>query len=58
MLGRVRTPAEQQARVEAVDAAAVQATFARMLAQPPAVAVVGKLRPGAGERFMTRLSAA
>lgn len=55
VLGRVRTPAEQQARVDAVDAAAVRATFARMLAQPPAVAVVGKLRPGAGERFVARL---
>jgi hypothetical protein len=27
-----------------------------MLAQPPAVAVVGKLRPGAGERFVGRLT--
>jgi len=56
VLGRVRMPAEQQARVLAVDEAEVRATFARMLSHLPAVAVVGKLRPGAGERFMARLA--
>jgi predicted Zn-dependent peptidase len=55
VLGQMRSPAEQRERVQAVGADQVRATFARMLAQSPAVAVVGKLRPGAAERFVARL---
>lgn len=51
VLGAVRTPAEQRQRIGAVDARRVRESFVQMLAQPPAVAVVGRLRPGAGERF-------
>jgi predicted Zn-dependent peptidase len=55
VLGRLRPPAEQRERVDAVSAAQVRDTFARMLAQPPSVAVVGKVKAGAGERFVARL---
>lgn len=53
--GRVRTPAELQARTEAVDAAQVGEAFAAMLAARPAVAIAGKLPAGVTERWRARL---
>jgi hypothetical protein len=56
--GRVRPRAEQLERLHALGAAEVGAAFRRLLAEPPALAIVGKLKPGAGERFVQRLAAA
>lgn len=48
--GRVRSRAELLARVDAVDAEAVRAEFARMLAMPASLAIAGRVRKGASER--------
>ncbi|NRF69037.1 insulinase family protein [Aquincola sp. S2] len=56
--GRVRPRAEQLERLQAIGAGEVGAAFQRLLAQAPALAIVGKLKPGAGERFSARLAAA
>ena len=50
VLGRVRSAAEQRAAIEAVDAETVRRSFAAMLAQPPALAVTGKVPAGLRER--------
>jgi predicted Zn-dependent peptidase len=57
--GRVRSRAEQAARVDAVSAEAVRDAFRRMLAATPAVAVAGRLGKGlqAGHRFGELLAA-
>jgi len=49
--GRVRSPEELRERVQAVSADAVRATFARMLAAPPVLALAGKLGALTGERL-------
>jgi predicted Zn-dependent peptidase len=49
--GRVRSPEELRDRVQSVDADAVRAAFARMLAAPPALAIAGKLGALTGERL-------
>ncbi len=50
VLGRVRGTAEQRAAIEAVDAESVRTCFATMLAEPPALAVTGKVPAGLRER--------
>ncbi|WP_284620367.1 M16 family metallopeptidase [Aquabacterium humicola] len=56
--GRVRSRAEQLERLQALGTAEVGSAFRRLLAEPPALAIVGKLKPGAGERFVQRLATA
>lgn len=53
--GRLRSRREWLERVQAVPAERLREAFARMLAMPPAVAIVGKLVAGAGERFEAAL---
>jgi len=57
--GRVRSRAEQAARVESVGAREVSEVFARMLAAPVSVAIVGRSGKGAqhAERFAGLLAA-
>ncbi len=45
--GRVRSRAEQAARIEAVTAEQVREAFVRMLGAPPAVAIAGRIGKGA-----------
>ncbi|HSW07251.1 M16 family metallopeptidase [Aquabacterium sp.] len=54
--GRVCSRAELLARIQAVTADEVQQAFGRMLAAPPALAIVGKLAKGADERFLAQLA--
>jgi len=49
-LGRVRPRSEVAARIDAVGPLEVRRAFARMLAERPAVALVGKLRKGLPEK--------
>ena len=56
--GRVRSRGEVMARIEAVTAEQVRAEFARMLAQPAAVAVAGKVGNGVRERVGELIAAA
>ncbi len=49
-LGRVRSPAERQAALDAVGADALRAAFGAMLERGPALAIVGKLPRGMGQR--------
>jgi predicted Zn-dependent peptidase len=51
VLGRVRSREERLEAIQAVGAAEVSETFARMLAQRPSVAVAGRVRKGAKERI-------
>ncbi len=46
-LGHIRSQAERLERMLAVDARTLQAAFAQMLEQPPAIAVAGKVRMAA-----------
>jgi hypothetical protein len=46
----VRSRPELLARVEAIDAEAVRAEFARMLAMPASLAIAGRVKKGANER--------
>jgi predicted Zn-dependent peptidase len=55
--GRVRSPAELQARVEAVTADQVRQVFAHMLAAPPVLALAGKLGTLTGERLRELVAA-
>jgi predicted Zn-dependent peptidase len=48
--GRVRTREEWQARLDAVDADAVQREFARLLASPAALAITGRVPAGTREK--------
>lgn len=48
--GRVRSAAELDAAFDALDAERVRATFARLLAEPVALALAGKLAKGSLER--------
>lgn len=48
--GRVRARQEWQARLDAVDADAVQREFQRLLSQPAALAITGKVPAGTKER--------
>ena len=57
-LGRVRAPAERQAQLDAVDADALRAAFAAMLERGPALAIVGKLPRGMGQRAKAIFGAA
>jgi predicted Zn-dependent peptidase len=49
-LGRVRPRAELLEGIEAVTAGQVRAAFERMLQQPAAVAIAGRVRRGAADR--------
>jgi predicted Zn-dependent peptidase len=53
--GRLRSPGEWLDKVQAVPAERLRDAFARMLAAPPALAVVGKLVAGAEQRFEAAL---
>ena len=55
--GRVRSPEELRARVEAVSADQVRETFARMLAAAPVLALAGKLGALTGERLRELVAA-
>ena len=55
--GRVRSPEELRARVEAVSADQVRETFARMLAASPVLALAGKLGALTGERLRELVAA-
>jgi len=55
--GRVRSPEELRARVEAVTADQVREAFARMLAAPPVLALAGKLGTLTGERLRELVAA-
>jgi predicted Zn-dependent peptidase len=55
--GRVRSRGEILQRIEAIGAAQVLDAFGRMLAQPPAVAVAGRVRRVAHERIAELLGA-
>ena len=55
--GRVRSPEELCARVEAVSADQVRETFARMLAASPVLALAGKLGALTGERLRELVAA-
>lgn len=54
--GRVRPRSELLARLEAATAEDVRQAFERLLAQPPAVSVVGRAPTGAAQRFVDRLA--
>ncbi|MBK6862883.1 MAG: insulinase family protein [Ideonella sp.] len=58
--GRIRSRAEQAARIDGVTPDALRAAFRRMLACTPAVAIAGRLGKGlqAGQRFGELLAAA
>ena len=56
-LNRVRSTAERQARLDAIDAGALRQAFAQMLDTVPAVALAGSLPRGVGERARTALAA-
>ncbi|MEF7613847.1 pitrilysin family protein [Aquincola sp. MAHUQ-54] len=56
-LGRVRTPAERAAALDAVGADEVRQAFAQLLARPPALALAGRVRPGALDRAREALAA-
>ena len=56
--GRLRSRAEYMARIEAVDAAQVCDAFGQMLAQPPAIALAGKVVKGTRERVQRIVAAA
>jgi len=56
--GRLRSPAETLARLQAVSAGEVREAFARMLAAGPSAAIVGSVRRGTGERAREILAAA
>jgi predicted Zn-dependent peptidase len=56
IFGRVRPAAEWDVRVAAVDAEALRATFARMLAAPAACAMAGKVPAGTKDRTAERLA--
>jgi predicted Zn-dependent peptidase len=55
-LGRIRPPAERAAALDAVGADAVRGAFAQLLARPPAVALAGRVRPGALDRAREALA--
>ncbi|MBW8760029.1 MAG: insulinase family protein [Burkholderiales bacterium] len=55
--GRVRSPEELCARVEAVSADQVREAFARMLAAPPVLALAGKLGALTGDRLRELVAA-
>lgn len=55
--GRVRSRAEIVDRARAVGADALRDAFSRMLAQPPALALAGKIRNGATEKMRDGLRA-
>ena len=55
--GRVRSPEELRARVEAVSADQVREAFARMLAAPPVLALAGKLGALTGDRLRELVAA-
>ncbi|MFL6681834.1 MAG: M16 family metallopeptidase [Burkholderiaceae bacterium] len=55
--GRVRSPEELRARVEAVSADQVRDAFARMLAAPPVLALAGKLGALTGDRLRELVAA-
>lgn len=55
VFGRVRSRTERLERLRAVDAAQLKATFERMLAERPSVAVAGRVRKGTRERLAERL---
>ena len=55
--GRMRSPEELRARVEAVSADQVRETFARMLAASPVLALAGKLGALTGERLRELVAA-
>ena len=56
-LGRVRSTAERQAQLDAVDAPRLQQAFTQMLAAGPAVALSGNLPRGVGSRARAALAA-
>jgi predicted Zn-dependent peptidase len=58
--GRIRSRAEQAARIDGVTPDALRAAFRRMLECTPAVAIAGRLGKGlqAGQRFGELLAAA
>ena len=58
VLGRVRSRAEFAARIDAVTADEVRRAFARMLAQPAALAIAGKVGQGARDRALERVTTA
>jgi hypothetical protein len=55
-LGRVRSAAEQLARIDAVSATAVSEVFARMLGAGVALALTGRVGRAASERARESLS--
>ena len=55
-LGRVRSRAEWLARIESISAPQVRAEFQRLLEQPAAVAVAGKVGKGLSERVRELLA--
>ena len=55
--GRVRSRAEWLARIEAIGAEPVRAEFERLLAQPVALAIAGKVGKGASERVRELITA-
>ena len=56
--GRLRDPAEELARLQAVSAGEVSALFARMLAAPPALAATGRLGRATAEHLRQAWAAA
>jgi len=56
--GRLRTPGETLARLQAVTADEVRGAFERMLVAGPSAAIVGSVRRGSGERAREILSTA
>lgn len=56
-LGRVRPPSERADALAAVTADGVRAAFATLLAQPPSLALAGRIRPGALDRAREALAA-
>ena len=55
--GRLRSPAQTLARMQALSADDVRTVFARMLAAGPSAAIVGSVRRGTGERAREILDA-
>lgn len=55
--GRVRSHAERLTRMRQASAAQVREAFERLLRHPPAIAMVGRLRPGAHEPLLRALAA-
>ena len=55
--GRLRSPAQTLARMQALSADEVREAFARMLAAGPSAAIVGSVRRGTGERAREILDA-